>query len=98
MKNRTILILLSMVLVFGCNSNESKTEKKAVDEEKAEVETKQSTHAGACEKFLDDYEKWADEIIKTVEKAKKDPTDIQNTKKMMEATQDKAKWSKKWTS
>ena len=50
-----------------------------------------------CEKFLDSYEKWADEVIKVYKKAQENPLDIENTKKMMESTQKMSEWSQKWS-
>ena len=90
MKN--ILVILSVMLFVACGNNASNKDVNFQDENKSE-----STLNNSCEQFLSDYENWVDEVIVIYQKIKDNPTDIQNAKKMIEATQKMSEWSQKWT-
>ena len=73
------------------NNNKSKaTEKEQPTEQELKAEN-------GCEAFLNDYEKWVNEVIEIYEKVKENPMDVQNTQKLMQATLKMQEWSEKWT-
>ncbi len=49
-----------------------------------------------CEKFIADYEVWVNEVTKVYKKAKSNPMDMKNSKKLVEASKKMKEWSKKW--
>lgn len=95
------VIILSTLFLFSCGNaeNEAKKETKNSDKEKLEInEEKQSAtnEKVNCEDFLKDYEVWADEVIDLYKKVKQDPSDINNTTKLMNASKKMKEWSEKW--
>ena len=91
---RKLILFLGVILATSCGTS---TNDKKVDDENKTTSTTESTDVSACDQFLDDYEKWADEVIEIYQKVKENPTDMQNTQKMMEATAKMAEWSEEWT-
>ena len=89
---KKMIMIFSILLFIGCGNNTNDEDIKAQDENKHK-----NTIYNSCEQFLNDYENWVDEVIIIYKKIKENPTDIKNTKKMMEATQKMSEWSQKWT-
>lgn len=89
---RKLILFLGVILATSCGTS---TNDKNTDSENKN--TTESTDVSACDQFLDDYEKWADEVIEVYKKVKENPTDVENTQKMMEATAKMAEWSEEWT-
>ncbi len=97
---KKILFLFFPLVLLSCNNNSSnKTSKKSSNNDTTSIEqiNKSVSVEGGCDEFLDDYEKWVDEVIKVYKKVKENPMDMQNTQKMMDATTKMAEWSEKWT-
>lgn len=94
---RNILFFVVMLVMASCGSNTGKKQSDNEDKE-TKVEQKQKKSAqGSCDEFLADYEKWVDEFVKLYKEAKANPTDMEVTQKMVDATNKMAEWSEKWT-
>jgi hypothetical protein len=95
MKN--LLLIFSMLFMLSCGSDSAKSSSDAkADTEKENTEQSDASSKSDCDDFLDDYEKWVDEVIVVYKKAKEDPTDIENTQKLLTVTTEVAKWADKW--
>lgn len=97
---KKLMYVLSVLFFISCGTNT--TDNTTTDDNQTKDETvteKDESKAGdgSCEEFLADYEVWVNEMIVVIKKAKANPLDIQNTKKMMEATSKMAEWTEKWT-
>jgi hypothetical protein len=97
MKN--LMLILSFLFMLSCGTDTAKnnTDKEA-DADKAKTEQSDATSKSDCDDFLDDYEKWVDEVIVVYKKAQDDPTDIENTQKLLTVTTEVAQWADKWES
>jgi len=78
---KKFLFFLSVAFVLGFNTNANTIEIK---------------DGNNCEQFLADYEVWVNEVIEIYEKVKNNPMDVENTQKLMEATEKMSEWSEKW--
>jgi len=98
MKN--LILVFSVLFLFSCGlgSTDNKTEDEKDNTKESVTENEDSKSSeGSCEEFLVDYEKWVDEMIVVIKKAKSNPLDLSNTKRMMEATTKLSEWMEKWT-
>lgn len=98
MKN--VIFVLSVLFFASCGlgTSESKNQEEKDDTKESVTENEDSKSSeGSCEEFLVDYEKWVDEMIVVIKKAKSNPLDLNNTKRMMNATTKLSDWMEKWT-
>jgi hypothetical protein len=91
------ILFLSLILAFVACGNSAKDEAKGTEESNKEIKsTGSNSQTGDCDEFLDKYEEWVDELIKVYEQAKKNPLDLENTGRLVEISQEMAKWSEDW--
>ena len=96
---KKLILLLSVFFVLAaCGSNKDKGSAENDEATDTEETTSKDTKSGnsECDKFLDDYEKWADEVVELYKKAKENPMDMGNMQKIAESSQKMAEWSTKW--
>jgi hypothetical protein len=94
MKN--LMLIFSMLFMLSCGADTAKKNSDATSDEAVKTENSEGTSKSECDEFLDDYEKWVDEVIVVYKKAKEDPTDVENTQKLLTVTTEVAKWADKW--
>jgi len=92
---KKLLFLISAVALLSCG-NKTNEDSKSNDKTDVVQTEKSLSVEGGCDEFLNDYEKWVDEVIKVYEKVKANPMNMQNTQKMMDATTKMEEWSEKW--
>lgn len=95
MKNFMLILSFLFMLSCGTDTGKNNTDNEA-GADKAKTEQSEATSKSECDEFLDDYEKWVDEVIVVYKKAKEDPTDMENTQKLLTVTTEVAKWADKW--
>ena len=96
MKN--LIFLMSALFLFACGNDNGKTESSDAESGAKKIIKSATSNSGDCDEFLTDYEKWVDELIIVYKKVKENPSDMTNNKKLMEITQEMAKWGEKWGS
>jgi hypothetical protein len=99
MKKTLLLLTMSMLLFWSCGSNQSTKENEnneAVSSEKESVSDDKTKDANTCDEFLDQYEAWADDYIKFLEKYKKNPMDPKTMEKSLELSQKAGEWMMNW--
>jgi hypothetical protein len=97
MKN--LMLIVSMLFLLSCGSEAPKNKKDIeADTEKAKTEKAEETPKNECEQFLDDYEAWVVEVETAYKKAKTDPSDSENTQKVLRAGEKTSDWANKWDS
>lgn len=80
-----------LLLVFAACNTKNKSEKSQP------IEDIEMSSMNSCDQFLNDYEKWVNEIIVIYQKVKENPMNIEYTQKLMNVTIEMEEWSKKWT-
>ncbi|PLX15710.1 MAG: hypothetical protein C0599_16265 [Salinivirgaceae bacterium] len=96
MKN--LLLIFSMLFMLSCCTDATKKDEAKADDQKANTEQTDDASKSDCDEFLDDYEKWVDEVIVVYKKVQEDPTDMENTQKLLTVTTEVSKWAEKWES
>lgn len=94
---KSILFLASLFFLISCGNNPGKSQNDKNDSEEIGTEQTNTISATAgCDEFLDDYENWVNEVVEVLNKAKEDPSDVQNTQKVTDATMKLQEWSQRW--
>ena len=98
-------MLFSLTLfIFACGADSEQENSNTDENENTETnvsttdenKTNSDFDFSQCDKFLDDYEEWADEIVVIYQEFKTNPTDAQNMQKITEAGQKLSEWGNKW--
>ncbi|MBN1926140.1 MAG: hypothetical protein JW798_09915 [Prolixibacteraceae bacterium] len=90
---KAILLITVLFFFVSCGSGKKKNQDNNNEDAKTESNAKPGN---SCEAFLDDYEKWVDEVVKIYKKVQENPMDVQNTQDLMTATQKMSEYSEKW--
>ena len=103
-----IIYFAAIFMMYSCSDGASNSSNKHEKSSKAQVEQTEQTEEvenvekpleakNECDKFLDTYEVWVNEIVKIYKRVKESPSDMENNQMLVIAKKQMAPLDKKWT-
>lgn len=102
MKTIISLFLFTSLLLASCGNNPSNEKEKSTNASEQLSDNPANSgdivNPNSCEEYLDQYEEWANDYFKLVEKYMKNPMDASLSEEFMKQAQEGSLWLEKWSS